>query len=177
MQMRIFFPALLLLNSVALHAEDPTSFEVGALKFNRPTAWHWVPVASPMRKAQLKIDGKENESAADIVFFHFGPGQGGGIDANAQRWMSQFQAAEGAGKVETREIGGFKMAIVTTQGSFRSGMPGGPSTLLENQALLGAIIEHSGGDVFVKMTGPIALVHSQREAFLAFVSSALGSKP
>ena len=169
--------ALFFAGALALHAEDPTSFEVGSLKFQRPATWEWVPVSSPMRKAQLKIQSADKSQAAEVVFFHFGQGQGGGIQANAQRWMSQFQAAEGAGKVETREVGGVQMAIVTTQGTYRSGMPGGPTTSLENHALLGALIESSGGDVFVKMTGPAALVQSQREAFLGFVTSALGGKP
>jgi hypothetical protein len=177
MQIRSILPALLIFGTFTLRAEDPASFEVGSLKFQRPQAWEWVPVSSPMRKAQLKIQSADKSQSAEVVFFHFGAGQGGGIQANAQRWMSQFQAAEGAGKVETREVGGVKMAIVTTQGTYRSGMPGGPTTALENHALLGAIIESAGGDVFVKMTGPVALVQAQSESFLSFVTSALGGKP
>jgi hypothetical protein len=174
MHIRHFLAALLLLSLPAsLRAEDPASFEVGSLKFQRPAAWQWVQVNSPMRKAQLKVPGAKDQNA-EVVFFHFGPGQGGGIDANAQRWMSQFQSKEGAGKVERKEIAGRPVAFVTTEGTYRSGMPGGPSTLLEDHALLGAIIEDpAGGDVFVKMTGPKELVQAQREAFLAFVSAAL----
>ena len=36
----------------------PESFEVGALKFKRPTEWAWVPLqSSSMRKAQLAVPG------------------------------------------------------------------------------------------------------------------------
>jgi hypothetical protein len=177
MQLRFILPVLWIFGTVTLHAEDPASFEVGSLKFQRPQSWEWVPVSSPMRKAQLKVQNPEKSLSADVVFFHFGPGQGGGIQANAQRWMSQFDAAEGAGKVETREVGGVKITLVTTQGTYRSGIPGGPTSSLENYALLGAIIESSGGDVFVKMTGPKDLVQSQKETFLGFVSSTSGGKP
>jgi hypothetical protein len=47
---------------------------------------------------------------------------------------------------------------------------------LENYALLGAIIEHKDGNVFVKMTGPAALVKESRKKFLDFLASALPPK-
>ena len=169
-------PLLLTLCAAAnLFAEDPAKFTVGAFDFQRPGAWAWVPVSSPMRKAQLKIPGASADSAADITFFHFGAGGGGGAQANIQRWLGQFQSAEGASKVEPQEIGGAKVTLVSTEGTFSSGMPGGPSTPLTGQALLGAIIEHAEGDVFVKMTGPAALVKDSRKQFLDFLSAAIAS--
>ena len=35
-------------------AEDPATFPVGGLTFTRPQEWKWIPVSSPMRKAQLQ---------------------------------------------------------------------------------------------------------------------------
>ncbi|MES2569346.1 MAG: hypothetical protein V4710_04745, partial [Verrucomicrobiota bacterium] len=159
-----------------LRAEDPTTFDVGAVKFQRPATWSWVPVNSPMRKAQLKIAGKEKDQVADITFFHFGPGMGGGVQANANRWLGQFQSKEGVSKVEPQQIAGAKVTLVSTEGTFSSGMPGGATTPLPDQALLGAIIENPEGDVFVKMTGPAALVKEQRKAFLDFIASAVAPK-
>jgi hypothetical protein len=172
----ILAAALLTVAFTDLRADDPATFEVGALKFQRPASWSWIPVNSPMRKAQLKIVGKEKNQAADITFFHFGPGQGGGVDANAKRWIAQFQSKEGAAKVEPQQINGAKVTLVSTEGSFNSGMPGGPSTTLPDYALLGAIIENPEGDVFVKMTGPAALVKEERKAFLDFIGSAAVAK-
>ena len=167
--------ALLSLNT-ALFAQDPSHFEVGALKFERPSTWAWVPVNSPMRKAQLKISGKEADQSAEITFFHFGPGMGGGGDANAKRWIGQFESKEDVAKIEPQQVGSAKVTLVTTEGVFRSGMPGGPTTALNDYALLGAIIENPEGDVFIKMTGPAALVKSQRTAFLDFIASAVPVK-
>jgi len=65
---------------------------------------------------------------------------------------------------------------VTTEGTFSSGMPGGPTTAMENYALLGAIVEHKEGNVFVKMTGPAALVKASRQKFLDFLATALPAK-
>jgi hypothetical protein len=168
--------ALSLFCAAALRAEDPAAFPVGGLTFKRPTDWSWVPVSSPMRKAQLKVPGAKPEDAADITFFHFGPDSGGDVQSNAQRWVSQFRGPEGAAKIEEQQIGGAKVTLVTTEGTFSSGMPGGPQTTLENYALLGAIIEHPEGNVFVKMTGPAALVKSTRQKFLDFLAAALPAK-
>jgi hypothetical protein len=163
----------LCLTASTLLAEDPVKFPVGGLEFSRPAAWTWVPVSSPMRKAQLRVPGATAESGADITFFHFGAGGGGGAQANIQRWLGQFQSKEGVSKVEPQEIGGTKVTLVTTEGTFNSGMPGGPTTPLADHALLGAIVEHPEGDVFVKMTGPAALVKGSRPAFLDFLGTAL----
>jgi hypothetical protein len=128
-----------------------------------------------MRKAQLKVPGATPEASAEITFFHFGPGGGGGLQANVQRWLGQFQSAEGASKIEPQEIAGAKVTLVSTEGTFSSGMPGGPTTPLSGHALLGAIIENTDGDVFVKMTGPAGLVKESRAAFLDFLKTGIGS--
>jgi hypothetical protein len=167
---------LTLLSAVALRAQDPATFEVGGLTFDRPADWSWVPVSSPMRKAQLKIPGVKPEESADITFFYFGEGGGGDVQSNAQRWVSQFRGPEGAAKIEEQKIGGLKVTTVSTEGTFSSGMPGGPTTALDNYALLGAIVEGKEGNVFVKMTGPIDLVKQSRKKFLAFLTAAIEAR-
>jgi hypothetical protein len=173
---RLVLLVLSLIGAATLRAEDPATFPVGGLTFKRPADWAWVPVSSPMRKAQLKITGAKPDDSADVTFFHFGPDSGGDVQSNAQRWVAQFRGTEGAAKIEPQEIGGAKVTLVTTEGTFSSGMPGGPSTPMENYALLGAIIEHKDGNIFVKMTGPAALVKESRQKFLDFLASALAAK-
>ncbi len=174
------FVALLcvaLLTALTVRAEDPATFEVGGLKFSRPADWKWVEVTSSMRKAQLQIPGEKAGEAADVTFFHFGSGgAGGNATANAQRWLMQFKGEESAKKVEPQEIAGTKVTLVTTEGTFSSGMPGGPTTPLENQGLLGAIIEGPDGNVFIKTTGPAPMVKGLREKFIAFITAALPKK-
>lgn len=173
---RLALTSLALFCAATLHAEDPATFPVGGLTFKRPADWSWVPVNSPMRKAQLKVPGTKPEEAADVTFFHFGPEGGGDVESNAKRWIAQFRGSEDNAKIEAQQIGGAKVTIVTTEGSFSSGMPGGPATIMEKYALLGAIIEHPDGNVFVKMTGPAALVKESRKKFLDFISTALPAK-
>ena len=127
-----------------------------------------------MRKAQLAVTG-EDGSPADVTFFHFGPGQGGGVQANVDRWFAQFGNSNTS---QREEKSGFTRIIhVQARGTFQSGMPGGPTTPLENYSLRGAILEDPiNGDVFVKMTGPAPLVESAASSFDEMVRAAAAGR-
>jgi hypothetical protein len=57
-------------------------------------------------------------------------------------------------------------------------MPGSPASPLNGYALFGAILENPNGDVYVKMTGPEAVVKSASEAFKRMVlEAAKGAAP
>lgn len=168
--MKILFSSLLtLLAWGTLRAADPVQFSVGDFQFDRPDGWAWVPVTSSMRKAELSVPGPEGVPA-EVTFFHFGPGQGGGVEANIQRWFGQFQD----GYTDTRKetYGGTPVTLVSASGTFASGMPGGPTTSKPGYALRGAILEHAEGNVFVKMTGPEATVKAAEGAFEKMVKTA-----
>lgn len=152
-------------------SESPKTFPVGGLTFSRPTEWNWVAVNSPMRKAQLAVPGLDPTKAAEVTFFHFGAGGGGDIESNAKRWLGQFKGAANAEKVESKQIGGRKVTLVSTEGTYSTGMPGASAAPMENYALLGAIIEDAGGNVFVKMTGPKATVQAASAKFLEFLGA------
>jgi hypothetical protein len=172
---RLVLLALCLFGAAALRADDPATFPVGSLTFKRPTDWSWVELTNTaMRKAQLKIPGAKADESAEVAFFYFGPQGGGDVQANAQRWVGQFHGNENAAKVETQEIGGAKVTIVTTEGTYVNAMVPGPDK--PNYALLGAIIEQADGNVFVKMTGPAALVKDSRKKFLDFIATAFPAK-
>jgi hypothetical protein len=155
----------------AIAAETPATFKVGDYSFSRPAKWEWVEVSSPMRKAQLRVPG-EGQASADVIFFFFGPGDGGGTQANVDRWLNQFQDAKDK-KVTDTKVGDRKVIYVTTQGTYSGGMPGQASVQLKDYGLLGAIVESKNGNVFVKMTGPIALVKSADAEFRKMVESAI----
>lgn len=159
----------------ALAEDAPAKFEVGAFEFQRPDGWNWVKPTSPMRKAELEVPGQAGE--ASVTFFHFGAGQGGGAEANIQRWVKQFDNGMGNAMQKTEQFGNTKVWFVTVSGTFQSGMPGGPTTPMEDYALRGAILESKEGDVFVKMTGPEAVVTGSADAFDAMVKAAASAAP
>lgn len=154
---------------------EPAEFEVGGFRFERPVEWKWIVPSSSMRKAQLAFPSTTG-NPAEITFFHFGPGQGGGVKANVDRWFAQFGNSN-TGQNEEK-VGDTRIFHVVARGTFQSGMPGGPTTPLENYALEGAILEDSqNGDVFVKMTGPAELVATATPIFREMVRAAAASRP
>jgi hypothetical protein len=159
-----------------LRAEDSATFTVGAFRFSRPAEWKWIEPTSSMRKAQLQIPGKDGAAPADVVFFFFGAGQGGGVQANVDRWLGQFADKPDAGKTEPLDVKGAKVTLVSTEGTMKASPFGGQTQDQPGSGLLGAILEHPEGAVFVKMTGPAALVKASREKFVGMVRTAAETK-
>jgi len=156
-------------------ADAPPTFKVSEFSFTRPANWEWVESASPMRKAELKVVDEKTKAKAEVVFYHFGPGNAGGTRANVDRWFGQFVEPRDKinAKTEDVAVGKHKVNYVSAEGTYKSGMPGGPQTPMPNYALLGSIVEASEGSVFVKMTGPKELTQSATADFKKMVESAL----
>ncbi len=133
----------------------------------------WVKqIGGSMRLATYVVPGADVASDAECAVFYFGPGQGGGVDANLDRWSGEFDKIERQ-STKRREIGGLKVATIEASGTFaghtmKSGDAGGPK---EQWGLLGAIVEGPNGDVFFKLTGPAATTASARTAFEEMLSS------
>ena len=168
---RSLFLLAAFLSSRAISAEAPATFKVGEFTFTRPANWDWVEVSSSMRKAQLRISDPKKKESAEVVFFE---GMGGGTKANVDRWLSSFQEPKDkiSAKVEEITVAGKKVTFVQAEGTYLSGMPGGPKTPQPNYALIGAILESPGGPVFIRMTGPAGLVKSTVSQFRSFFESA-----
>lgn len=176
--MKLLRPALFSLVTLwfaAAHAAGPETFKVSEFSFKRPAAWESVALPEgSMRKAQLKVPAKDAKDPGEVVFFFFGP-QSGGTKANVDRWLGQFE--EGRDKINAKtEEKKFAKAIVTyvsAEGTYKSGMPGQPATPKAGFALLGGIVEGQDGSVFVRLTGPAALVKGARAEFEQMLESGL----
>jgi len=112
------------------------------------------------------------------VFFHFGPGNGGGIQANVDRWLGQFEEKGSAlvSKVETVKVRNQDLTLVRAQGTYLSGMPGGPKTPQPDTLLLGAIVPGPEGAVFIRFTGPSALGKAAEPDFRRMAEAATEAK-
>jgi hypothetical protein len=164
--------------AMAFAADAPAKFTVGEFAFTRPTDWQWIEVNSVMRKAQLKIVDADKKDSAEVIFFFFGEGGGGLTKANIDRWLSQFQEPKDKlnSKVEEVTIAQRKVTYVQAEGTYLSGMPGGPKTPQPNTMLLGAIIESDQGNVFIRLTGPMKLAKASQPSLRKMVEGALGSR-
>ncbi len=148
------------------------SLEVAGFTFNPPAKWVSSQPTSNMRKAQFEATSQSNEKA-EIAFFHFGSSGAGGIQANVDRWMKQFEDPQGK-SVETETFGEISLTFAQAHGTFLSGRPFGPKTPNPDYALAAAIIDGPAGAVFVKMTGPKAAVDEHSEALRKMVREAIG---
>ena len=174
--MRKAFAVAVLFGLVTIAFAEETRAEtvkVEAFTFTVPDGWKSVTPSSPMRKAQLEI--ARGPEKAEVTFFHFGADQGGAAEDNVARWYAQFPGSEKNRITEHAQVGPVKITFAMTDGTFSSGMPGGPTTPMEGYALCGAILESAAGNVFVKMTGPNAVVKASTEAFKKMVSDAAKS--
>ncbi len=169
--MKLFFHTILfLVVAASVHAADPVEFSVGSFTFERPQGWGWVVPTSSMRKAQLSITAAGESAPGEVTFFHFGAGQGGGVQANVTRWVGQFQ--DGTSDTRTESVGKTTVTFVEAAGTFASGMPGGALTPMKDYAMRGAILENPEGDVYIKLTGPAGLVKGAEPAFAKMVKGA-----
>jgi hypothetical protein len=160
-----------------LQAADAPTFKVGDFTFTRPAKWETVTPSSQMRAAQLKVPGADDKSSAEVVFFQFGAGQGGSVEANVDRWLGQFAEPREKlnSKVENLTVGKTKLTYVSGEGTYKGGMPGGPpATAQPDYALLGAIVGNPGDNlIFVRMTGPKTLVKSSTDDFKKMIEGGL----
>jgi hypothetical protein len=154
--------------AVGVPASGPV--RVAGIAFAPPASWRREAPDSSMRVAQFAIPGSSGEKDGTVAVYYFGSGQGGGVAENAKRWQAQF-AGGTPGPVTSLDRNGLKVTVVTTEGTYASGMPMGPSTPEPGFALWGAIIEAPQGNVFVKATGPKAVIERSRSDFDALLSS------
>src|SRR3954470_2845728 len=105
----------------------------GSIDFDVPKGWQSQQVKPGMRIAQASIPGPGGPGEFGV--FYFGPGGGGPVDANIERWVGQM---EGAGKPtpETFETNGYKVTWVDVKGTMKAVSMGmGPKTEQANARL------------------------------------------
>lgn len=140
-----------------------------AMQWDLPSSWTSATPSSSMRMAQAVIPGTAGNG--EMVVFFFGPGGGGGVEQNLQRWAEQI---EGPGEAvrESFESGGYKISTIEKGGTLQPSMMGsGPATAQPGSRLLAAVVEGEGGPWFFKATGPDATIAAAREPFLRMLRS------
>ena len=127
---------------------------LGAAVVDAPSGWDFHRPSSSMRLAEAEVPGPAGPALLTVFFF--GPGGGGDVQANLQRWLGQIEATPGSTPVERRlEADGFSIWEVTVAGTLLpSTMGAGPTEPMPGSRLLGAVVEGPGGPWFFKMTGP-----------------------
>ena len=143
-----------------------------SLTWKTPALWQTVPSTSSMRLATLRIphaDGDAEDAEVSITQ------AGGSIEANAQRWIEQFDAAgQKTAKRSVRKVAGIDVTIVEVEGAYSGGM-GRDRRQESGWALVGAIVSTPGMPHFIKLTGPVKTVKAARADFDAMIASLAAS--
>jgi hypothetical protein len=155
-----------------------SAVQPAGLRWTAPEGWRAVNPSSSMRVAEWALPKAEGDAEdATLVVFHF-PGTGGSVQANLDRWYSQFEQPDGrpsseVARVSTRTVDGMRVTITDVSGTFAGGgmMGGPPSAPKPNHRMVAAIAETDGGPWFFKLTGPGATVERWRASFDQFVVS------
>lgn len=156
------------------------TIEVDRLVFEIPAGWVVEQPTSSMRKAQLKLPGAEAGMDAELIIFNFGstPEAGGPVQANFDRWCSQFVQDDGGdtkarAKREQTEIGGMAVHTIDISGRYVAAVrPGSPEKNDKSDyRMLASIIISPEGKYFVKVLGPAGTIDGQADAYQQFLHS------
>lgn len=157
---------------VALLALPAFADSAGGLSWTPPATWK-ADAPRPMREATYLIaPAKGDTDSAECGVFYFGQGQGGGVDANVDRWVSQFESTKAPVR-KKEKLGGFDVTTIEVDGTYASSMGGpmGPKTPKPGFKLMGAIVEGPKGNVFFKLTGPAKTLEGARADFTKMLKS------
>lgn len=167
-----------LLCTAALAIFTATLFAESAagVRWTPPAAWK-AEAARPMRAATYSIPlAAGDQGVAECVVNFFGQGQGGGVDANIERWRGQIHGSDGkpaTPKIDKKTVRGIAITTIDASGTY-TGM-GGPMMTGSKPAagyrLIGAIVEGPGGSVFFKLTGPAKTIAAQQKNFEQLLAS------
>lgn len=150
-------------------ASEGATVTTPSFRFELPATWRREQPSSGMRLAQAVVPGEAGPG--ELAVFHFGAGQGGGVEANFERWLGQVEQA--AGSVPERgkfAVDGFEVSWIDARGTLLpSTMGSGPSSPQPGFRLLGGVVEGEGGPWFFKVTGPESTLQNEREAFFGLL--------
>lgn len=150
----------------------------GGLKWTDPSAWK-SQGERPMRAATYAVPAAPGDKEdGECAVFYFGPGQGGGVQANIDRWIGQFQLPDGqpagsAAKTAKETLNGLPVTTIDLSGTYlaSAGPMASSKTPKPGYRLLGAIVEGPQGAVFFKFTGPAKTVAAAQTTFRALLKS------
>lgn len=150
---------------------------LGPFSLAAPADWTAKPITSSMRAADFLLPAKPG-AEAELIVYYFGPNGAGSVDDNLDRWLGQFQQADGkksrdVAKIEKTKFGGQDATYVSVSGRFvTQGMPGGGGPVdKQDQSMLAAIVGSPSGPYYFKLVGAKSTIDASAAAFRAMLDS------
>src|SRR5579863_9238593 len=116
----------------------------------------WVSQGSaPFRAVTYSVPAVPGSEKAECIVYFFGPGQGGTVEANLDRWKGQFSGAKAA-KAARRTVHGVPVTTIDLTGTYTAtgGQVKEGQGPLPSYRMLAAIAEGPGGNIFIRFIGP-----------------------
>jgi hypothetical protein len=154
-------------------AAAPTDapYVVASLAWPVPGDWTYVEPDTDFRAGEFRVETEAGP--CEVVFFHFGRGQGGDAEANLMRWARVMLDEAGEPvepEIEVFDVSGVRTVAAEYAGTYMAGPPMGEKEEMENYKLLGAVIEGGPeGNVFIRLTGPAEAVDAVRDDWMAML--------
>jgi hypothetical protein len=164
---------MLLMFLVAMAGVPALADSVAGVSWTPPSNWK-SQGSRPMRAATYAVPAAPGDSEdAECAVFYFGPGQGGGVQANIDRWLAQFQEKPATPPQPKKQtIAGFPVTTIEHAGTYLAGAPMAPvKTPKTGFRMVGSIVEAPEGNVFFKLTGPAKTVAAAQAAFQKLLAS------
>lgn len=146
--------------------------QAGTLTFTKAAAWKDRPPASSMRVAEFIVPKASGDSEdADVIIYYFAGG-GGSVEANLQRWTSQFQSTKEPVRT-TATVNGLKLTSLDVSGTYVAEMRPGSTEHYNKPGyrMRATVVETPKGPYFIKLTGPAKTVDGAGAAFDQFLRS------
>lgn len=167
-------PSSFLIASLALLIQTPSA----SLKYDLPEGWTSKPLSSKMRVADFVLPKAEGDpEGATLVVTFFG-GQGGTVQANFDRWLTQVEQPDGRASKDVAKTSVLKthdltLSIMDLPGTFVAEKAPGSAERYNKPGfhLRAAVIEGKGGPYFVRLVGPAKTVAKWDATVQAFFKS------
>ena len=146
--------------------------QAGTLTFTKPAGWSDRPPASSMRVAEFVVPKASGDSEdGELIVYYFG-GTGGTVEANLQRWTTQFQSTAAPVRT-TATVNGLQLTNLDVSGTYVAEVRPG-ATERHNKPgfrMRATVVETPKGPYFIKLTGPAATIAGASAAFDQFLKS------
>lgn len=149
---------------------------LGGIAVSAPVDWVESKPSSSMRRAQWTIG--EGDAAAQMVIYYFGNTGAGSLEANLDRWYSQFEQSDGRATKDAAEttqhtVAGLPVTTVDVGGRYVAAIRPGAEERHDKPDwhMLAAVVQAPEGAYYFKMVGPRATVVGARSGFEAMRAS------
>ncbi len=142
----------------------------GSVMLTIPQGWERKVPQSSFTQAEFALPRSSGDDADGRLTLSQA---GGSIEANIERWKSQFSGAQGPPKQEQIDAGGLKVTIVDLAGEFNDQRgPFAPAVKRSGYRMIAAIIPVEGELHFIKAVGPQKTIEANKEKIVTFIKSA-----